>query len=163
MYYPTELNGNPAPIDFVGIKKLRGNIMLQFITLRRFAIVTALVLSLQAIVFATQHGVIAFLSITPEDVIQWLTPVLVFGVTALVVWVRPLLPGWAILVLVQALIQFASWLTGFLDGELSFVLRAVAGLALVGVNEFIRQLTQGNTQTVNGQTVPVTVFGSLKK
>jgi len=90
--------------------------------------------------------ILVVLQVLPTELIALLAPVVVFGVTYLVKWAIPKLPGWTVVSIVVPLLSvIVAWVAQLLVPGLSFLLQVVLGLLAVFINELIRQLQQGNS------------------
>ncbi len=80
---------------------------------------------------------------TAEQLIQILTPLVVFGVVELVKWVMPKVPGWVVVaVVVPFLSAGVALITDMLTGASGFWAQFAWGFLAVFVNELLRQLKQ---------------------
>lgn len=80
---------------------------------------------------------------TPELIIQILTPVIVFIVTAVVNKVGMYIPGiWIVGVVVPILSLGVAWITTLLVPGLAFWQLVGFNLAAVFINELLRQITK---------------------
>lgn len=83
---------------------------------------------------------------TPANIIEWLTPLVVLGATHVIRLVKPLIPGWATMLVVTLLSMAVAWITSLLSDttEMSFIAQTLYGLLAVVINQFYRQFTGGN-------------------
>ena len=97
--------------------------------------------------------------ILPTEIITLLTPLILFGCTALVKWLYPKMPGWLILsVVVPVLSVLAALIVTLIIPGLGFFIHVALGLLSVFVAELIRQFQQGN----NKNTEPVKKMAKKK-
>ena len=88
------------------------------------------------------------LAILPTEIITLLAPLVVYGVTELVKFILPKLPGWAILTGVVPLLSVvAAFIATLIIPGLGFAVQVVLGLLSVFVAEAIRQFKQGNNKS----------------
>jgi hypothetical protein len=80
---------------------------------------------------------------TAEQLIQILTPLVVFGVVELVKWILPKVPGWALVAVIVPLLSAAvTLITQAFTGAEGFLAQFAWGFLAVFVNELVRQLKQ---------------------
>lgn len=86
-------------------------------------------------------------TVSPANVVEWLTPFIVLGATALVRWGAPKIPGWMTMIVVSALSAAVAWATNaYADAAaLGFVEQTLYGLLAVFINQVYRQFTGGNS------------------
>jgi hypothetical protein len=78
------------------------------------------------------------------DFISLLTPLVVYGVTELVKWAIPKIPGWLIVSFLVPLFSIAvTWISGLLSSpEMNFWIQVAYGLLAVFIREILHQFSQ---------------------
>jgi hypothetical protein len=107
------------------------------------------VMYILCLLLALMNVIGVFLIVLPVDqLLTMLMPLILFGVTALVTYIKSDFPGWVVLLLVSALGAIAAWITTLIVPDLSWLQTFAYNLLAVFVNEVLKQLKQGNTKPV---------------
>lgn len=78
----------------------------------------------------------------PLSIVAYLAPFIVFLVTQIVKWIKPLLPSWILGVIVPGLSLAVAYLMGLAENpELAFLPQFLLGLASTFVHQLYKQLT----------------------
>ena len=78
-----------------------------------------------------------------NQIFLYLTPFIVWGVTAIVKKIKPLVPGWVLVSVVVPLLSVALALAGNYAGNNIFIQFGL-GLLAVFIAELLKQIKQGN-------------------
>lgn len=74
------------------------------------------------------------------ELIGYLMPIIVWGVTEGMKWVLPKIPSWSVLAIVAILSAIAGWITTLITPETTWVLQFLYSLLAVTFNEIIKML-----------------------
>ena len=78
----------------------------------------------------------------PANLVLILTPLVVFGVGELVKLVKPLIPGWAmVMVIIPALSGAVTWASTFIYEDKSWLVQFGFGLLSVVIHQLTKQLS----------------------
>lgn len=79
---------------------------------------------------------------TAATIVTWLTPFIVLGATWLVKVAKPVIPGWATMLVVTAISAAVTWASTLLENpDLSWLQQFGFGLLAVFINQAYRQFT----------------------
>lgn len=82
---------------------------------------------------------------SPANLVLLATPLVVFGVGQLVKLVKPLIPGWAmVVVVVPALSAAVTWVSTIFVEDASWLIQFGAGLLSVFVHQLSKQIKSGD-------------------
>lgn len=77
---------------------------------------------------------------TTENMVIWLTPFIVLGVTWIIKKVGPIIPGWATILIVTGLSTAVAWVTTItIAPEAGFLSQVGLGLLSVFINQVYKQ------------------------
>lgn len=77
---------------------------------------------------------------TAGQVVEWLTPFVVLGLTYVIRLLLPLIPSWATLLVVTALSGMVAWITSILTDvtDMTFLMQVGYGLLAIVINQFYK-------------------------
>lgn len=82
---------------------------------------------------------------TLEEMLVYLTPFVVYGVGLFVTWVKPQIPGWAMLSVVGALSAAYTYVAQAATGpETTWVVQFLLGLLAVFIHQVRKQIQSGD-------------------
>lgn len=83
---------------------------------------------------------------TAATIVQWLTPFIVLAATWLIKVAKPVIPGWATMLIVTAISAAVTWASTLLENpDLSWLQQFAYGLLAVFINQSYKQFTKKET------------------
>lgn len=115
--------------------------------MKSFKFIQVALLVMLLIVPALTFGLTTFqdpvdTSPTAATIVQWATPFIVLLATWIVKAIKPIIPGWATMIVVTAISAAVTWASTLLDSpDLSWLQQFLFGLLAVFIHQFYKQFT----------------------